>query len=1236
MLTPYGRFMKKPSSLRWASCLASLLIVPLTWSQQNSNDDEGEEVFELSPFEVSTSEKDVGYYAENTLAGSRMNTRISDLAASITVVTKQQLEDTASTDINDVFRYEANTEGASTYTPGVLSMRSDGVADTIAGVTAGNSGTPQTVTTANRVRGLGSPDRTINYYLSAQAFPIDSYNIESMEINRGPNSMLFGMGSPAGIVNVSWATANLDADNTRVRARFDDRGSQRYSLSFNRPLTDEIAVYGAFLYDDQRFTRKPSYDRTRRQYGSITWQPSDRTRIDFSIENYDNDNRRPNSITPRDGVSYWRSVGSPYYDPTTLSVYSMDSGELLGGPYVMNAGSMRADDTRAYIESLPGYDESLWNTYDPEKDNYRTSYNGVSIFGEGALYNQDSALYVPGITWTNRGRPTMQIADGQVVNWFTGYPDRYLQSWNQDGTNPDSYPETSVIYADPVLDQAYNQRYSSSALPVAPEAYPGYIFPGVTDKSIYDYEDVNILQMNFGEQDALTFNLEGEQVIIDDLLHVSAGWFHQKFDVTSNYSVSQLNAATIYVDTNKFLPDGTENPYFGEPYVEDFDPDQFINEYETDQYRVMAAFTPDFTKHDGWMRWLGRHQIMALASREYDYHTFYRNRWFFTDGDEVDNGTIRWLNNPYADGWNYQNTSVRRAYYLSDPGGTAGKVTESSGRFDNSSYTGNVRTFNYGTGEWEDLSMTQEYVTTSWGTSRNERIIDSTKLGATSHFWNDRIVTTLGISYDVNKAHTTTTGEIEYDDGTVLPKMTDGEIWVDGVYQEDTIFDRYEPWTKTSGKTTTTGVVFSPFSGWSSLESKARSGSIFHEFLTGFAVFYNNSDNFNPPTQAYTDAFGTPLPKPTGETKDYGFQFSLFDQKLFARFTWFEGTNENEPTSPGSALSRLTSNIDTTLYREWAETITRINMGYDPTDKESWEAFDDAMENDAFEQNFEQQVAEIWGLDYDYYDNITNMYATRTAEAEGMEVQITYNPVRNWSIKFTGGKQETIYSNVLREFDAWYAERIDDWDSATAAAVLDPEYQQYASTFTMHNGREVDLSNFWGGYGWNGNAALDNNYGYTNVQKYYDAVVTPQYRLASDLNGQAAPGQREYRWSLITNYAFDGGPLDGFNFGGSLRWEDEAIIGYYGMDDPNTPEEAYTLSDTSRPIYDDANYYTDLWVGYTRNIMDDKVRMKLQLNVANVFEDGGLQVVGVNKDGSPHSYRIIDPRRFQLTATFDF
>ncbi len=64
--------------------------------------------------------------------------------------------------------------------------------------------------------------------------------------------------------------------------------------------------------------------------------------------------------------------------------------------------------------------------------------------------------------------------------------------------------------------------------------------------------------------------------------------------------------------------------------------------------------------------------------------------------------------------------------------------------------------------------------------------------------------------------------------------------------------------------------------------------------------------------------------------------------------------------------------------------------------------------------------------------------------------------------------------------------------------------------------------------------------------------------------------------------------------------------------------------------------YPDLWIGYSRRIMRDKIGWKLQLNVNNVTEGGGIQATAVNFDGQPYTFRIVDPRQFVLTSTFTF
>src|SRR5207253_2895632 len=93
---------------------------------------------------------------------------------------------------------------------------------------------------------------------------------------------------------------------------------------------------------------------------------------------------------------------------------------------------------------------------------------------------------------------------------------------------------------------------------------------------IYDWKKVNILQADYGSQKNKNYNLEFEQQIARNL-YFNAVWFRQDFKQSSNYTVGQLNATGVYVDENKYLPDGTPNPYVGLPFVYDRDSDRYIN-----------------------------------------------------------------------------------------------------------------------------------------------------------------------------------------------------------------------------------------------------------------------------------------------------------------------------------------------------------------------------------------------------------------------------------------------------------------------------------------------------------------------------------------------------------------------------------------------------------------------------------------------------------------------------------
>ncbi len=1225
------------------------------------------EIIQLSPFQVDAT-KDRGYFAENTLAGSRMNTNLSDLGAAISVVTKAQLEDTASVDINDVFRYEINTEGSSTYTPQIAAFRNDGLVDVNAGGTQGNAVSSFTNANANRVRGLGVPSSSLNYFPVISAVPPDAYNVQSFEISRGPNSMLFGMGSPAGVVNTTTQQAILNRDTNRVEMRIDNWGSQRASLSFNRALIrDKAAIYVAALYDDRQFSRKPSFDTTRRLYGAVTIKPFSRTTIRANVESYDNKNHRPNTISPIDYATQWNLAGRPAYDALTKKVTflantdpayasfagSHKAGDVVG-PFIANSASPLAQGVRDYLVGLSNFNPALRGgapSGQTLSNSNFTTYGGNTIFGQNALNTlvmsngvNINPLYIPGLGEINQSRTVMQIGNGQLQNWFQPmYNTNYTNAWGtatNPAANPANFPaiSSSGVYSNATWAEITNRdTYQSTGFTNQPALtnVGSYRYPGVTDRAIYDWKKVNILQADFGSQRNANYEVDLEQEITKDL-YFNAGWLRQDFDQFSNYTIGQLNATSLRIDVNKYLPDGTPNPYFGKPYVFDFDPDRYVNAETDDHFRGMLAYTPDFTRNKNWTRWLGHHQFLALWSRDEYMSVAYRQRLNYVAAGNQD-AAFRFLPNPNNDasgnptGWNFQGKgSLQRFYYLASPSDPSGVVTKAPGEWNALSFSGNIRDYDYANNRWQDSPVSTMFNNFD-SPSRNQRTLQSYSGGMTNYLWNERLVTTFGARVDKFKARTNSTGAITMPDGTVIPTLTSPMKWQNGYLNTDVSWNRFSPWQYLTGRTKTGGGVLRPFRNWESIDSRA-SGNWFWQFVRDFGITYNWSNNFDAPSQAQVDAFGTPLPKPQGVGRDYGIQFSMMDNRLFAKISWFQATNMDQRISPGATIGRLTGNIDSTLFRNWARTITLINMGQDPRDTTTFGANLTQQQEDAVQAGAEK----IWQLPYNYYGSVGNIGATADTEAKGWEASLNYN-TGNWRNRLTASKQVSVNSNVLKQFDSWYNKRNPVWQAAKAADYLLPQYQSFA-TYTTTGGTPVDITNFWTSYGFRSEVRLNDAFGNTNVANYYQINVTPQIALSKDLEGQAAPNQRKYHLAYNTGYDFTTGRLAGISVGGAERWEDKSVIGYFGKTSHTNSAIPNLLdtSDTSRPIYDKANAYTDLYVRYKRKVWSNRVTMTLQVNVVNAFETGHLQVTAVNYDGTPWGYRIIDPRQFIFTAGFDF
>lgn len=330
------RHLKLPSCFFHAAVLAWLLAPVATKGQLQSSSpapNANEEVVKLSPFEVVEANK--GYYASNTMSGTRINTKVEDLGASISIVTKQQMQDFALLSLSDVFSYEAGTEGTDNFTP-YAAARSSGIAETIA----------LSPETANRVRGLGSANIVSGNFAGTGRLPIDPSDIDALEISRGPNASIFGIGNPAGSVNAVPAAADLIKTKSQISARVDDRGGNRAAVDLSRVLKPGVFAFRVIaVAQHEGFTLKPSGTDSHRYTGTAKYRPFKRTNFNLTYTHYSVSGNRPNSMTPLDGVSSWRAAGSPTWDPITftakLNGQSVGQFPATGAPpaYFNNLGS---------------------------------------------------------------------------------------------------------------------------------------------------------------------------------------------------------------------------------------------------------------------------------------------------------------------------------------------------------------------------------------------------------------------------------------------------------------------------------------------------------------------------------------------------------------------------------------------------------------------------------------------------------------------------------------------------------------------------------------------------------------------------------------------------------------------------------------------------------------------------------------------------------------------------------
>jgi iron complex outermembrane receptor protein len=240
----------------------------------------------LSPFEVNT-DRDVGYIASQSLAGGRLNTDLRDTAVAISVFTKEFLDDIGALTVNDALEYGLNT--ATEY-------------DATGNLHVGNNFN-------FRIRGISGAQRSRNLFRTQ--LNLDSYNTERLDFSRGPNAILFGEGSPAGLINTSTKVARTDRNLTTIQTRVGSFAERRVALDLNRRLASNLALRANILWQDSGGYREFEFDKKKAATLAGTWRPFRRTTVKVDLERANFDSNRARPWTPVDRYSVWEAAGRP-------------------------------------------------------------------------------------------------------------------------------------------------------------------------------------------------------------------------------------------------------------------------------------------------------------------------------------------------------------------------------------------------------------------------------------------------------------------------------------------------------------------------------------------------------------------------------------------------------------------------------------------------------------------------------------------------------------------------------------------------------------------------------------------------------------------------------------------------------------------------------------------------------------------------------------------------------------
>jgi catecholate siderophore receptor len=264
-----------------------------------------------------------GYLTERSRTATKTDTPLLDVPQAVSVITRDLIEDQSMQSLADVARY----------VPGAGMAQGEGNRDTI--ILRGNSSTSDFF--------LDGVRDDIEYFR-------DLYNVDRVEVLKGPNAMIFGRGGAGGVVNRVSRQANWEAAR-EMSLQGGSWENKRATFDVGDGLTDNVAARLTGMYEDSESYRDGVALERMGFNPTLAFSVGDATLVRFSYEYFDYDRTADRGIPSLDRRPFQTNESTFFGDPGTSPTFA-----------TVNQGSIVID--HAFNENVSIRNRVLYADYD--------------------------------------------------------------------------------------------------------------------------------------------------------------------------------------------------------------------------------------------------------------------------------------------------------------------------------------------------------------------------------------------------------------------------------------------------------------------------------------------------------------------------------------------------------------------------------------------------------------------------------------------------------------------------------------------------------------------------------------------------------------------------------------------------------------------------------------------------------------------------------------------------------